>query len=120
MVRGSVPRDQNALSRVQAARALAAGGHSSVETVAAARAGRDRSADRGRTRQHSGWRRGNTRGSGAQGAPLLRQGDRRRVARCDAARTSRRSAYDGDDDVRDRGDRRRTARASPPSSRAAG
>ena len=48
---------------------------------------------------------------------LLRQGDRRRVARRDAPRAPRRPAHDGDDDVRHRRDRRGAARAPAAAAR---
>jgi len=48
VVRGSVPRDQGAVSVVQAARALAAGSDSHLAAVAAAGARGDRTSDRGR------------------------------------------------------------------------
>ena len=52
-----------------------------------------------------------------QAAALLRQGDRRRVARCDAPRASRGPAHDGDDDVRHGRDRRGAVGAHDPAAR---
>ena len=94
---------------VQAPRALAAGGHSPLAVVAAAGSRSDRAADRRRARQHSRRRRRNPRRSGAPAPALLRESDRGRMARRDAARTPRRSAHDRDDDVRNGRDRRRAA-----------
>ena len=59
-----------------------------------------RSAERRRARQHPRRRRRDPRRPRAQGAALLRQGDRRRMARRHAPRAPRRPAHDGDDDVR--------------------
>ena len=117
VVRGSVPRDQGALSGVQAPRAVAARSDSHLAAVAAAGAGGDRPADRGGSRQHSRRRRRDSRRSRPQAAALLRQGDGRRVARRDAPRASRRPADDGDDDVRDGGDRRGAPRAPAAAAR---
>ena len=79
-----------------------------------------RSADRRRPRQHSRRRRRDPRRSRAQAAQLLRQGDRRRVARRHAPRAPRRAAHDGDDDVRHGRDGRGAPRAPVPAARAAG
>ena len=76
-----------------------------------------RPADRGRARQHPRRRRRDPRRPRAEAAALLRQGDRRRVARRDAPRASRRPAHDRDDDVRDGRDRRGAARAPAAAAR---
>ena len=101
VVRGSLPRGEAPVSDLQAARAVAARGHSPVAAVAAAGAAGHRSPDRCGARQHSWRRRGDPRRPRPQDPQLLRQGERRRMARRHAPRASRRAAHDGDDDVRD-------------------
>ena len=120
MVRGSVPCDQAAVSGVPPARALASGSNSPLPPLAAAGADGARPVDRGRHGQRA-WRRRRDPGRPrAQAAALLRQGERRRMARRDAPGPPEGPAHDGDDDVRDRGDRRRADRAPGAPSRAAG
>ena len=109
-----------ALSRVQAARALAARGHSHLAAFAAAGAGGDRTPRRRGARQHPRRRRRDPRRPRPHAAALLRQGDRRRVARRHAPRASRGSSHDGDDDVRHGRDARGAARAPVPAARSAG
>ena len=109
VVRGSVPRGQGSGIPTFKLHAL-----SPPEVIHLSRLSQlpvprgHRAADRGRPRQHSRRRRRDPRRSRAQAAALLRQGDRRRVARRHAPRAPRRPAHDGDDDVRDGRDRSRS------------
>ena len=110
VVRGSVPRRQAALPDVQAARAVAAGGDPPLAAVAACRCREviDRLIAAGLD---------SVPGGGAEILvdrvrkllQLLRQGDRRRMARRDAPGAPRRPAHHGDDDVRARSRRTRSA-----------
>ena len=92
LVRGSVSRGQGAISRVQAARVVAAGSDPHLTPVATARRRGDFAAGRRRARQHPRRRRRDPRRSRSQVAALLREGDRRRVARRHAARPSCRAS----------------------------
>ena len=120
VVRRPVPRHQGPVSGLQASRAVTARSDSPFPSLAAARGRHHRSAESRRPRQHSRRRCRDPRRPGAPAAALLRQGDVRRVARRDAAGTSRRAPDHGDHDVRHRGDRRRTTRASAAAACAAG
>ena len=114
VVRGSLPLGEGAVSRVQAARAVAAGGDPPHADVAPDDRAGDRAAGRGRARQHPGRRRRDPRGPRPQDPQLLQQGHGRRVARRHAPRAPRRAAHHGDDDVRACGDAGGAARAHVP------
>ena len=120
VVRGPLPRGQAALPGLQAARAVVARGAAHLAALAAAGARGHPPPGRRGPRQHSGRRRRDSRRPCAQAAALLQQGHLRRVARRDAPRASRRSAHDGDHDVRVGGDAGGAHRAHAAAARPAG
>ena len=105
---------------VQAARAVAARSHSPLAPVAAAGAAVIERLIAAGLDSIPGRRRRDSRRSRPEAPALLRQGDRRRMARRHAPRASRRPSHDGDDDVRHRRDRRRAHRAHAAAARSAG